>query len=203
MSQIKNITVFASSSTRADQIYLDAAEKLGQLLAERGLTLVFGGGGIGLMGALHQGAKAAGGSTIGITTTQFVQLEQAVPDCDELIVVETMAERKKKLIERGDAILVLPGGLGTYEEFFDAFVGRVLGHHNKAMVLVNIEGALDLLCQMIDDGIERKFINQGVREFLHVFATGNEAIDHVLNSTEHAVDPSKMVPSGDWEEPSH
>ena len=200
MTSIKNITVFAASSTRADQIYQDAAVELGTLLGQRDLGLVFGGGGVGLMGGLFKGAKAAGGRTIGITTTQFVELEQAVPDCDELVVVETMAERKKKLIERGDAILVLPGGLGTYEEFFDAFVGRVLGHHRKAMVLVNIGGALDPLCRMIDDGIDRKFINQGVREFLHVFTTVTEAIDHVLTTTEHEVDPSKMVPSGDWDE---
>ena len=201
MSQIKNITVFAASSTRADQVHLDAAEELGNLIGERDLTLVFGGGGVGLMGSLYEGTKAAGGGTIGITTTQFVELEQAVPDCDELIVVETMAERKKELIDRADAILVLPGGLGTYEEFFDAFVGRVLGHHSKTMVLINIEGALDPLCRMIDDGIDRKFINQGVREFLHVFTTPADALEHVLSTTEHEVDPSKMVPSGDWEEP--
>ena len=200
MSQIKNITVFAASSTRADRIHLDAALELGHLLGQHDLNLVFGGGGVGLMGALYEGAKASGGGTIGITTTQFVKLEQAVPDCDELIVVETMAERKKELIERGDAILVLPGGLGTYEEFFDAFVGRVLSHHGKAMVLINIDGALDPLCRMIDDGIDRKFINQGVREFLHVFDTPAKALDHVLNTTEPPVDPSKMVPSGDWEE---
>lgn len=199
MSDIKRITVFSGSSTRADQVHLDAATHLGTLLGERELTLVFGGGGVGLMGAMFQSAKASGAGTIGVTTRQFVKLEQAVPDCDEMIVVETMAERKRELIERGDAILVLPGGLGTYEEFFDAVVGRTLGHHSKAIALVNIDQALDPLHQMIEDGIHRRFISHGVRDFLHICQTSEEALDRVLHSKEELIDPSRMVPSGDWQ----
>ena len=198
MSDIKLVTVFCGSSTRADTAFLHMAEELGRLLGERGLSLVFGGGGVGLMGSMFLAAKQAGAGTIGVTTTQFVELEQAVPDCDELVVVETMEERKKILV---DPIIVLPGGLGTYEEFFDAFVGRVLGHHAKPIALVNTLQALDPLLHMIDDGIRHKFISHGVREYLHVRDTPADAIDAVLAGDEHFVDPSRMVPSGDWEDP--
>lgn len=200
MSDIKLVTVFCGSSTRADSAFLDMAEVMGRTLGEHGLSLVFGGGGVGLMGAMFKTAKQAGAGTIGVTTKQFVELEQAVPDCDELIVVDTMTERKQILIDRGDAIIVLPGGLGTYEEFFDAFVGRVLGHHSKQIAIVNTRKALDPLIHMIDDGIRLKFISHGVRDYLHVHDTPREALDALLASKEHFVDPSRMVPSGDWED---
>ena len=199
MPTISNITVYCSSSTRADAVYMDSAKDLGHLLGQRKLGLVFGGGGVGLMGALFESARAAGAHTIGITTEQFVTLEQVVPHCDELLVTKTMAERKKLLIERGDAILVLAGGLGTYEEFFDAFVGRVLGHHSKPIAIVNTQGVMDPLITLIEDGISKKLISHGVRDYLHVRSTPQEAIEAVVNSPEHFVDPSRMVPSGDWE----
>ncbi|MCH2134522.1 MAG: TIGR00730 family Rossman fold protein [Phycisphaerales bacterium] len=200
MGEIKRITVFCGSSTRADAVFLEAAARLGTLIGERGLTLVFGGGSVGLMGAVYAAAKAAGAKTIGVTTKQFVELEQAVPDCDELVVKESIGDRKQILLDRGDAILVLPGGLGTYEEFFDAFVGRVLGHHTKAIALVDIDQALSPLVNMIEDGIHRKFISHGVRDYLHICQTPEDALDRVLMGTEHVVDPSRMVPSGDWDE---
>ncbi len=199
MPKISNITVYCSSSTRADATYMDSAKDLGRLLGERKLGLVFGGGGVGLMGALFESARAAGAHTIGITTEQFVTLEQVVPHCDELLIKKTMAERKEQLIERGDAILVLAGGLGTYEEFFDAFVGRVLGHHSKPIAIVNTDGIMDPLIALIEDGISKKLISHGVRDYLHVRSTPGEALEAVMNSPEHFVDPSRMVPSGDWE----
>lgn len=199
MPTIKNITVYCSSSTRADSILMEAARDLGGILAKKKLGLVFGGGGVGLMGALFESARSAGGHTIGITTEQFVTLEQVVPHCDELLVKRTMAERKELLIERGDAIIVLAGGLGTYEEFFDAFVGRVLGHHSKPIALVNTDGIMDPLIALIEDGISRKLISHGVRDYMHVVDTPAEAIEAIMNSPEHFVDPSRMVPSGDWE----
>ena len=180
---------------------MEAARHLGTLLGERGLTLVFGGGSVGLMGALFEGAAAAGACTVGITTRQFVDLEQAHPNCDELVVLESMPERKKELITRGDAILVLPGGLGTYEEFFDAFVGRVLGHHRKPIGLVNTNGALDTLVELIKQGIQNKFISHGVLDYLHIHDTPEKTLDAVLTHPEHVVDPSRMVPSGDWDTP--
>ena len=198
MNQIKTITVYASSSTRSDPRLAVAAEELGLRMAQAGVSLIFGGGGVGLMGSLYEGARAGGGRVIGITTEQFVHLEQAVPDCDELVVVKTMAERKTQLLARGDAIIVLPGGLGTYEEFFEAVVARVLGHHVKPLVLANIDRTLDPLLAMIDDGIQRRLISGGVRDFLHVRTTPEEALHAALHSQEELVDPGRMVPSGDW-----
>ncbi|MAT81087.1 MAG: TIGR00730 family Rossman fold protein [Phycisphaerae bacterium] len=200
MSTIKSVTVFCSSSTRADAVFMDAAREMGTLLGRRGLSLVFGGGSVGLMGTLFEGAQAAGAKTIGITTRQFVELEQAHPDCDELLVMETLAERKKALIDQGDAVIVMPGGLGTYEEFFDAFVGRVLGHHEKPIGLVNVNGALDVLVNLLEDGISNKFISRGVMGYLHHHETPEETLEAIITNPTHVVDPSLMVPSGDWEQ---
>ena len=180
---------------------MDAATNLGKILAEKKLGLVFGGGGIGLMGAVFDAAHAAGAHTVGVTTEQFVSLEQVVPHCDELLIKKTLAERKKLLIERGDAIIVLAGGLGTYEEFFDAFVGRVRGHHFKPIGLVNTNGVMDPLISLIEDGIAKKLISHGVRDYLHVRNTPADVLEAILNSPEHFVDPSRMVPSGDWDSP--
>ena len=199
MTKIKAVTVFCSSSTRADAVFMDSARLMGELLGKHGLSLVFGGGSVGLMGTLFEGAQAAGSRTIGITTRQFVELEQAHPHCDELMVMETLAERKHALIDRGDAVIVMPGGLGTYEEFFDAFVGRVLGHHAKPIGLVNVNGALAPLNTLLKDGIANKFISGGVMEYLHIHDNPADTLEAILSHPEHVVDPSLMVPSGDWE----
>jgi uncharacterized protein (TIGR00730 family) len=198
MGRISTVTVFASSSTRVDGLYVDVATTMGRLLGEAGLTMVFGGGRIGLMGAMFDGMRQAGGYIIGVTTRQFLDLEQASPHCDELIVAETIEERKAQLIGRADAIIVLPGGIGTYEEFFDAFVGRMLGHHDKPIALVNTDHALTPLIHMIEDGIDRRFISHGVRELLNVFDTPQAALHFVLTQPPKQVDPSTLVPSGDW-----
>ena len=178
---------------------MDSARQLGEMLGKHGLTLVFGGGSVGLMGALFEGAQSAGARTVGITTRQFVELEQVHPDCDEMVVMESLAERKQALIEHGDAIIVMPGGLGTYEEFFDAFVGRVLGHHAKPVGLVNVKGALSTLVQLIEEGIKNKFISGGVKQYLLVNDTPEESLKAIMTHKGHTVDPSLMVPSGDWD----
>ena len=131
MPVLRSLTLYCSSSTSLDPHFAVAAREAGRLAAERGMTLVYGGGGIGLMGEAARAAKAAGGRVEGVITQKLLDYEQGWDGCDEMIVVDTMRERKRILMERGDAFLVLPGGLGTFEEFFETLVARQLGDHDK------------------------------------------------------------------------
>jgi uncharacterized protein (TIGR00730 family) len=155
---MKSITVYCASSTSLDQEYHDAAEQIGKEIASRGLTLVYGGGRIGLMGEVAMTAAANGAEVIGVITHKFVAHEQANESCDELIVVDTMQQRRAIMMERGDAFLVLPGGIGTYEELFEVLVGRQLDDHCKPIGIVNVEGYYDPLIELIDHGIKHGFM---------------------------------------------
>ena len=103
---------------------MDAARLLGQEMARRNMALVYGGGSIGLMGEIARTMKSAGGKVIGVITKRLLDLEQGYDQCDELIVVDTMAQRKTLMAQRGDAFIALPGGLGTFEELFEVLVQR-------------------------------------------------------------------------------
>ena len=196
MPYMERITVYCSSSTRASQRLHDAAREIGRTLAERGVTVVFGGGSIGLMGALSEGCKEAGGRLIGITTTQLVDLEQASDICDELEVFDTMRERRKRLLELADGVLVLPGGLGTLEEFFEALVGRQLAEHGSPIGLVNIGGAMNSLLLMLDDLVHHRFVRASAKNLFFVESEGVTAVDRLLKTPCGLVDPTRMVPSG-------
>ncbi|NTU97366.1 MAG: TIGR00730 family Rossman fold protein, partial [Chlorobiaceae bacterium] len=128
---ISSITVYCSSSNRAPREYFDAAELLGSELAERKITIVYGGGRVGLMGCIADAAMRKGGTVKGIIPRFLEQRELAHTGISELHVVETMHERKMKLAEWGDAFLILPGGFGTIDELMEAITWKHLGHHKK------------------------------------------------------------------------
>jgi hypothetical protein len=193
---MERITVYCSSSTRASKRFHDAARSVGQALGENGVTVVFGGGSIGLMGALSEGCKEAGGKLIGITTTQLVELEQATDICDELEVFDTMRQRRKRLLDLADGVLVLPGGLGTLEEFFEALVGRQLAEHGSPIGLVNIDGAMNSLLLMLDDLVHHRFVRASARDLFFVETDGVVAVERLLRTPRGLVDPTRMVPSG-------
>ena len=193
---MERITVYCSSSTRVSPHLHDAAREVGRTLAERGITVVFGGGSIGLMGTLAEGCKQAGGRLIGITTSQLIDLEQASDICDELEVFDTMRERRKRLLELADGILVLPGGLGTLEEFFEALVGRQLAEHGSPIGLVNIGGAMNSLLVMMDDLVHHRFVRASARDLFFVESEGIASVDRLLKTPRGLVDPTRMVPSG-------
>jgi hypothetical protein len=167
------ITVYCSSSAVLDVDFHAPAVEVGRDLARRGITLVYGGGSVGLMGEIARHCRAGGGRVVGVITRRLVALERADNACDELIVVDTMRERKKILAERGDAFLVLPGGVGTYEEFFEILVGRHLGEHDKPIGVVNSHGYYNPLIAMIEHGIEHRFIHPSMRD---KFLIGPEAL---------------------------
>jgi uncharacterized protein (TIGR00730 family) len=193
---METITVYCSSSTRASRSLHFAAELVGTALGERGIRLVYGGGSVGLMGAVAKGAKEAGGQITGIITERLVELEQASDICDELIVVQTMRERRRLLLEQADGILVLPGGLGTLEEFFEALVGRQLAEHGCPIGLINIDGAMDSLLAMLDDLVKQQFVRASARDLIIVEDDPVAAVERLLATPGGLVDPTRMVPSG-------
>lgn len=167
-TRVSSITVYCSSSRRLPPVYYDAGTELGHAIAQRGWTLVYGGNRIGLMASVADAARAAGGRVVGITPQVLVDEGIADDLCDELIVTQTMRDRKALLESRGDALVALPGGLGTFEEFFEILVGRVLGCHDKPIVLLNVAGYYDPMLAMIEHGIEHGFIKGSARDAFYV-----------------------------------
>jgi cytokinin riboside 5'-monophosphate phosphoribohydrolase len=176
---IHAVTVYCSSSRTIDPVFFDAGEELGAALARNGWALVYGGNHIGLMGVLADAVRAAGGKVIGITPQLMVDKGVADEQADELIVTDSMPHRKQLMEQRGDAFIALPGGLGTFEEIFEIIVGRQLRFHTKPVVLLNIDGYYDPLLQMIEHGIERRFIKAKARELYYVAADVAAAMEHL------------------------
>jgi uncharacterized protein (TIGR00730 family) len=179
VSQLRSITVYCSSSRHVAPVYFDAARELGRGIAGCGWTLVYGGNNLGLMDAVASAVRGAGGKVVGITPQMMADQNIVDRQCDELIVTATMRERKALLEERGDAFIALPGGIGTFEEWFEVLVGRTLGYHDKPLVLLNINGYYDPLLAMMEHGIEQNFIRPRVREAYFVARVPGQAIDYL------------------------
>lgn len=167
-SPIRAVTVYCSSSRHVDRTYFQAAEQLGNAIAGNGWRLVYGGNDLGLMGALAHAARASGGEVIGVTPRRLVDQGVADEKCDELIITDTMRQRKEILEQRGDAFIALPGGLGTLEEIFEIIVGRLLGFHHKPIVLLNVLDFYAPLLAMLDHAIEHRFIKPRARHLFFV-----------------------------------
>ncbi|SEK99498.1 hypothetical protein SAMN05421740_103196 [Parapedobacter koreensis] len=153
---MKNIVVFCGSSMGTDSSYEEQAYQLGKTLAESGIGLVYGGAKVGLMGAVANGALHHGGKVVGVLPHFLQTKEIAHTGLTELILVDTMHERKTKMNQLCDGVIALPGGFGTLEEFFEMFTWGQLGLHNKPMGLLNIGGFYDeliaLVRRMVDNG---------------------------------------------------
>lgn len=175
------VTVFLSS-TKVDRVFFDAASQLGGAIAEQGWTLVYGGNNVGPMGALAAGARTKGGRVVGISPRLFGDAMD--PSCDEFVVAEDMRHRKAELERRASAFVILPGGIGTLEEFFEILVGRFLGLHGKPIVLVNIAGFYDPLLEMMRRGIETGFVRPSAWELVEVVTDVPEAMTR-LAEIEH------------------
>lgn len=165
------VCVYCASSEQADAQLRALAADVGSQLAERGWRLVYGGGGIGLMGEVSRAAMAGGGHVVGVIPTRLVAREAAAPDITELRVVDTMRERKRLMDELADAFLVLPGGIGTLEEFMEIITLRQLGYHDRAVILLDPdrfwEPLLEQFERMVDDGLA----TPGVTELFAVAET--------------------------------
>lgn len=163
MSHI-SVTVFCGSSPGAAPDYLAAARALGEGLAARGMTLVFGGGNVGLMGATAGAALGAGGSVTGIIPDFLRAREVEFPGLTELIVTDTMHTRKRRMFARADAFVVMPGGLGTLDELMEILTWKQLDRHAKPIILVDILGWAKRVTTLIDGVIEAGFARPSARE---------------------------------------
>ncbi|WP_378733745.1 TIGR00730 family Rossman fold protein [Nocardia brasiliensis] len=153
------ICVYCSAST-IDPDYLALAAQVGAEIARRGWQLVSGGGNVSMMGEVANAARAGGANTIGVIPKHLVHREVADVDADELVVTDTMRQRKQIMEDRADAFLTLPGGIGTLEEFFETWTGGYLGQHNKPVVLLDSDGFYRGLFRWLDELYDRKFVPQ-------------------------------------------
>lgn len=156
-----SICVYCGSRPGASAAYADTATQVGRWIGERGGQLVYGGGRSGLMGQVADAALAAGGRVIGVIPQALVEREHAHHGCTELLVVQTMHERKRLMAEHADAFLALPGGIGTFEEFFEVWTWRQLGYHDKPVGLLNLDGYYDRLLSFLQGSVTAGFMDPG------------------------------------------
>lgn len=175
------ICVFGASSRDLEQGYFDEAFALGAELARRGHTIVFGGGASGLMGATARGAKSQGGRLIGIAPKFFDEPGILDKDCDEMIFTETMSERKKAMEDMSEAFITLPGGIGTFEEFFEALTLKQLGRHAKAMAVLNTLGYYDALEAMVQRAVDERFLTADGKDLYAMFTDVGKLVSYVEN----------------------
>jgi uncharacterized protein (TIGR00730 family) len=175
------ICVFCGSSFGDDPRFRDAARTVGAGIAKAGWSLVFGGGGNGLMGDVARAAEAGGAPVQGIIPAFLQALEPPVSEEEKLIVTPHIQERKALMLRMADAFLVLPGGLGTLDEFFEVAVEAQLGVHKKPIVVVNVDGFYDTLDSMLRAIVERGFARQLIFDLYHL-AEGPEAALKILES---------------------
>ena len=176
---LKRVGVFCGSSTGARPEYAAAAREVGRLLAGRGIELVYGGGNVGLMGALADACLAAGGRVIGVIPGLLETKELAHRGLTELRVVETMHERKALMADLSDAFLALPGGYGTWDEFCEVLTWSQLGIQRKGAGLLNVCGYYDPLIALADRAVEEGFVWRPYRELLMEATDAAELLDRL------------------------
>jgi uncharacterized protein (TIGR00730 family) len=170
------ICVYCASSEHCERVYHDAAAALGRILAEDGSTIVYGGGAVGLMGSLANGALAAGGDVVGIIPRFMTEIEWQHPGLASLEIVEDMRERKHRLLTGSDAVVALPGGCGTLEELFEALTLKRLGLYFNPIVLVNTNDYYAPLQAFMRRMIEQRFMNPQHLEMWKLVATPDDVL---------------------------
>ena len=165
---MKSICVFCGSSSGNDPIYRAAAQELGAAIAKRGMSLIYGGASVGLMGAVADAALAAGGEVIGIIPDKILELEVEHQSLTKMIKVKTMSERKDLMVAKSDAFINLPGGYGTLDEAFEVMTGNQIGAHTKPSGFLNVAGYYDPLIKMVDHMVSEGFVAQKYRDMFYV-----------------------------------
>jgi uncharacterized protein (TIGR00730 family) len=183
--------VFCGSNDGTDPAYAEAAVVLGAELAERGIGLVYGGGNVGLMGAVADAALSAGGEVIGVIPEFLVRAEVAHAGVSELVVVESMHERKARMGDLADGFIGLPGGYGTVEELVEVLTWEQLGLHAKPVVLLDVNGFFELLFRFFDTAVEAGLLRPAHRQLAQRASTVEEAI--ALASVPVPATPHKWI----------
>lgn len=176
-----NITVYGAARETIHEEFKTAAQILGEEMAKRGHALVFGGGKNGLMGAVARGVSQGKGEIIGIAPKFFKPDGVLYEECTEFIYTEDMRSRKALLEEKGDAIIVLPGGIGTYDEFFEVFTLKTLGRINKKIAVFNTRGYYDCLYALLSHTAKEGFMEQKVADSLLISKDPKEILDFLEN----------------------
>lgn len=179
------ICVFGAASNRIDTKYIDDCRELAKKLGLRGHNLVFGAGGEGLMGAAAQGFKESGARLHGVIPQFFIDsgYEAVFKGLDELTLTQTMAERKRIMEDEAEAFIITPGGIGTFEEFFEVLTLKQLGRHKKPIAVYNCYGYFDGIQKFIDGIIDIKFVNKECKMLYKVLNTHDEIIDYIENDS--------------------
>ena len=186
--RIEKLCVFCGSSTGSHPVYFEAANQLGRELANAGVTLIFGGGRVGLMGILADSVLAAGGQAIGVIPRSLVEKEIAHTSLTKLHIVESMHERKALMADLADAFVLLPGGFGSWEEFCEIVTWLQLGIHRKPCAILNVAGYYDGLLALADHALAEAFLRPAHREML-IVENNPEAL---LSRLANAVIPSEV-----------
>ena len=173
---IRNVCVFCGSGSGKSPLFAESAQIFGRTLAEAGVGLVYGGGGLGLMGEVARAVLAHKGHVTGIIPSFLSEKEKMLRDVNELIVTEDMHQRKRLMFDRSDAFVALPGGIGTLEELVEQLTWAQLGRHTKPIVIANIAGYWDSLCDLLAHMRKETFIREG----LHVPYTIVETAEDIL-----------------------
>ncbi len=185
------ICVYGAASPTIDPEYIRQTEIMGEEMAKRGHSLVFGGGANGLMGAAARGVKKGGGKILGVIPKFFDEenIEAIYDKCDELLMPENMRERKQLMEDNADAFIITPGGIGTYEEFFEILTLKQLCRHNKPIAIFNIMGYYDGLNEVMNQAMQKNFI----RENCSSLFTITDNLDELLDYIETPVDDTLTV----------
>ena len=176
MSEIKNICVYCASSPQIAPVYFKAAERLGYLLAEKGINLIDGAGKVGLMGCLNNTVLAAGGTVTGVIPRFMVERGWHHSGLTQLVETETMHERKSLMARMSDAVIALPGGCGTMEELLEVITWKQLGLYLKPIVVLNIQGFYNPLIEMLEKAIGQQFMRREHESLWQVAFTPEEAV---------------------------
>lgn len=175
------VCVFASSCNFLDKSYYEAASELGKLLGLSGFDMVYGGSSLGLMWACMESAKQNGAKIFGVMPEKLYNMGVSTDDGVELTVTKGMRERKALMDEMSDAVLALPGGFGTLEEFSEMIVQKQLGYNSKPIVLLNTNGFYDKLAEFFSLIIEEKFANKNAENIYYIAQTPQDAVNYLLN----------------------
>ncbi|MDR5737988.1 TIGR00730 family Rossman fold protein [Caballeronia sp. LZ016] len=173
---MKAVCVYCGSATGARPVYAEAARAFGRALVEADLSLVYGGGRVGLMGLIADEVLAAGGRAVGVIPELLLAKEVGHTDLTELHVVPDMHERKKKMADLADAFVAMPGGVGTFEEFFEVYTWAQLGYHQKPVGLLNVNGYFEPLLSMLRHTVEEGFMRKPYLDLIQIAADSGEMI---------------------------
>lgn len=182
MSNIRSVAVYCASSNKVRSCFIEAAELLGKSIAQHQMRLVYGDGGIGLMAAVARGALSAGGEVVGVIPQFMVDQKWNNPASTQTIVTTTMHERKATICDMADAMVALPGGIGTFEELLECLTWKQLGLHHCPVVILNTDGYYDTLLACIDRMVEEQMMRPIHKEMFVVVSSPEEVVPAILNA---------------------